>query len=252
MGYSIVRRDLNKCYRFNEYNEAIVYAKKNIEVKGVKEQYQKLVAEKDNYIQDIKNITESEKENENKKYHDWGNWYKKKNLCVRVTLALVIITIINVIFGGFLPSGLHNFLTILGLFLFIMIPLSVVTKVGEFISEKAYYNYISPIDDKIMIRNNSFAEYSRECNKTIDDLFLLSLEPAHREMVMMRREQAKQHEEMMRMEQERLRLEQERIRIEKERQADTRNANEEARRTREVQERLLRIEQDREARYKCR
>lgn len=52
MEHSIVRYDLDKCYRFKEYNEASTYAKRNIEIKGVKEQYQKLIAEKDNYVQE--------------------------------------------------------------------------------------------------------------------------------------------------------------------------------------------------------
>ncbi|MDE5938128.1 MAG: hypothetical protein K2H37_03495 [Lachnospiraceae bacterium] len=252
MGYIGARYDLNKCYRFNEYNEAIAYAKKNMEIEGVREQYQKLLAEKDNYVQDIKGITEPEKENEDKKYTDWGNWIRKKNLCVRITIGFVIMTVINMVLGGVLPFALHTLIMKLSLFLFILIPASAVTKVGQIISERAYYKYMEPIGNRIRIRNNNFAEYARACNQTIDDLFLMSLEPAHREMVMMRREQAKQHEEMMRMEKERLKLEKERIRIEKERQVDARNANEEARRTREAQERLLRIEEDREIRYKCR
>lgn len=45
MAYSIVRRDLDKVYRYNEYNEAIAYAKKNIDVKGVKEEMQNLQKE---------------------------------------------------------------------------------------------------------------------------------------------------------------------------------------------------------------
>ena len=254
MEYSIVRYDLDKCYRFKEYNEASTYAKRNIEIKGVKEEYQKLIAEKDNYVQDIKNITEPEKRNEDKIYNDWENWHKRKKLFVGITLGLVIITIINILFGGFLPSVLHTLITILGLFLFIMVPASVVTKIGELISEKTYYNYMTPIGDKILIRNHSFAEYADKCNAKIDDLYLMSLEPAHREMVLMRREQTKQHEEVMRMERERIELEKERIRVEKERQADERSARaearDEARQSRKVQERLLQIEEDREMRYR--
>lgn len=254
MGYSIVRYDLDKCYRFKEYNEASAYAQRYMEVKGVKEQYQKLIAEKDSYVQDIKNITESAKENEDKIYNNWGNWYKKKTLCVRITLGLVIITIINIVLGRLLPSGLHTLMTILSLFLVIMVPATIVMKIEETISEKTYYKYMEPIRSEILIRGNSFAEYAGKCNAAIDDLYLLSLEPAHREMVMMRREQAKQHEEMMRMERERIELEKERIRVEKQRQADERTARaearEEAKQSRKVQERLLRIEEDREMRYR--
>lgn len=254
MGYSIVRYDLDKCYRFREYNEASAYAQRNMQIKGVKEQYQKLIAEKDNYVQDIKNITGSAKEDEDKKYNDWGNWHKKKTLCARIILGLVILTVINIMLGRFLPSGLHTLMTILSLFLFVLVPAYFVMKMGVFISEKAYYNYIKPIGDNILIRGNSFAEYANKCYAAIDDLYLLSLEPAHREMVMMRREQAKQHEEVMRMERERIELEKERIRVEKQRQADERSARaearEEAKQSRKVQERLLQIEEDRELRYR--
>ena len=256
MKYSIVRCNLEKLYNFGEYNKTMDYAKKNIEVNGVREQMQKLTAEKTTYVQKMRNITEPEKEKEDKKYHEWESWYKKKNICVWITIGLVIISVINLLLGSFLPHGLYKLFTLLGMLIIIMLPAYMVMKLGEFICENSYYKYTRPILENISALNIAFAEQSRKYYVSIDDLYLLSLDPAHREMVLMRREQAERHEEMMRMEQERIELEKERIRVEKARQADERAAREEARqeaeRSRKAQERLLQIEEEREFRYKSR
>ena len=252
MRYNIVRCDLERVYNFNEYNKTMDYAKKNIEVNGVREQIQKLTAEKNTYIQEMQNIIESEKENEDKKYHEWESWYKKKNICVWITIGLVAVSVINLLVGGFLPHGLHKLFTLLGLLIFIMLPASIVVKLLEFICGNSYYKYAGPVSEKISVLNIAFTEESRKYYKSIDDLYLLSLDPAHREMVLMRRDQAKQHKQIMRIERERIELEKERIRIEKARQADQKAAREEAEQSRKVQERLLQIEEDREIRYKTR
>lgn len=256
MKYSIVRCNLERVYNYNEYNKTMNYAKKNIEVNGVREQIQNLTAAKNTYIQKMRNITEPEKEKEDKKYHEWENWYKKKNICVWITIGLIAVSVINLLLGAFLPDGLHKLFTLSGLLIFIMLPASIVVKLVEFICGNSYYKYTRPILENISVLNIEFTETSRKYYVSIDDLYLLSLDPAHREMVLMRREQTKQHEEMMRMERERIELEKERIRVEKARQADERAARAEARqeaeRSRKAQERLLQIEEDREIRYKSR
>lgn len=143
MRYNIVRCDLERVYNFNEYNKTMDYAKKNIEVNGVREQIQKLTAEKNTYIQEMQNIIESEKENEDKKYHEWESWYKKKNICVWITIGLVAVSVINLLVGGFLSHGLHKLFTLLGLLIFIMLPASIVVKLLEFICGNSYYNLSS-------------------------------------------------------------------------------------------------------------
>lgn len=70
----------------------------------------------------------------------------------------------------------------------------------------------------------------------IDDLYLASLEPTHRETVLMRREQERYQREMMQLQREQIRLENERM--------------EEQRKSRIAQEELLRIERMREERIR--
>jgi len=121
MKYSIVRCNLERVYNYNEYNKTMNYAKKNIEVNGVREQIQNLTAAKNTYIQKMRNITEPENEKEDKKYHEWENWYKKKNICVWITIGLIAVSVINLLLGAFLPDGLHKLFTLLGLLIFIML-----------------------------------------------------------------------------------------------------------------------------------
>lgn len=78
MAYSIVRRDLDKVYRYNEYNEAIAYAKKNIDVKGVKEEMQNLQKEAQIYKKDISDIVDPERENEEKNIMYWKSGSKQR------------------------------------------------------------------------------------------------------------------------------------------------------------------------------
>lgn len=101
-------------------------------------------------------------------------------------------------------------------------------------SKEQYDSYISELQYSA---RQLIGKYEKEVNalrNKIDSLYLNSLSPAHREMVLMRRDQERQHQERMRIEEERLRSQK---RIE-----------EEQRMARAAQEKLLQIEQDREDR----
>lgn len=261
MAYSIVRRDLNKVYRFNEYNEAIAYAKKNIDVKGVKEEMQNLQKEAQIYKKDISAIVDPERENEERKYNILDKWFKAKKICKWTLAGLFIVSIVNLIFGGFLPSFLHNALYVLWLFVILMLPAFLVTKIGEKICDKSYYDLIEKIDTRVIDRNESFAKKSRAYYEAIDNLYLLSLDPTLRVMVTMQREQAERDEqhrkEMKEMKDEVGRLQKELQRAEDARRRDAeqaRKAQDQARKTQERalwnQERLLQIEEDRERRIR--
>lgn len=81
-----------------------------------------------------------------------------------------------------------------------------------------------------------FHDIIGEAIQDIDTLYLRSLDPSHREMVLMRREQAEHNRKQEELEEERVRLENERLR--------------EAEKTRKAQEKLLKIEEEREKRYR--
>lgn len=232
----MIRYDLEKCFRFNEYNEASAYGRQNIDIKGVKDQLQSLQEAKDAYIREIKGITAPEREEEAKRFLTWEKWSKAAKCCLWILLGVLGVSIANLFIGGFLPNFLSNMLYLLWLFVIPALLAFAVTKVGEWLCDKSYNHYVSKIRIKVLIQNSSFADTSKSCYNAIDNLYLRSLDSAHREMVLMRREQAEHNKEMLRLEQQRQEKETQRL--------------EEERRTRKAQERLLEIEEERERRYK--
>ena len=92
---ALVRYDLNRVYRYNEYNKTIDYAKKYIDVNGVREQVQRLQAESEAYHKDIKDITEPEREAEEIKYHVWATWFKVMKICIWIMSGLIVCVVIN-------------------------------------------------------------------------------------------------------------------------------------------------------------
>ena len=235
MGYSIVRRNLDNCYRFKEYNEAIAYAKRNINVEGMKEQIEKLGQEKQRYKQNIENIINPEREPENNKYLAWEKWYKIKNLCFKIMIGVVGGTILCWILGMVL-SPWFSILGMLGVILSIIMILAAMAAKGvESVYAALYEKYMNKVEDRINAINVVFEYDAHQYYMTIDNLYLQSLDPAHREMVLMHREQTEHNREMKRLEMERQMKEAERL--------------QEERRTRQAQERLLAIEEERERRY---
>lgn len=236
MNSSIIRSDLDRCYRYNEYNEAMDYANKNINVEGMREQIDKLKNINQIYVQDIKSIIEPERESENNKYLQWENWNKVKIICIRIIAALFGVTVISFVLGACLWSGFKT-LGILGIILMILsIPVLITAKAAEFICAGIYKKCIDKLMDKINARNSMFGADAKRSYAEMDALYLQSLRPEHRETVLMHREQIEHQKEMERLERERNRKVEEQLK--------------EAKRMRVAQEHLLEIEKEREKRYK--
>ena len=225
MAHKIIRYDLDRVYRFIEYNEAINYANKYMGVKGVEEQVQNLQKELDIYKKDISAIVEPERKDEELKYNVWEKWFKANKICKWALAGFFLVSIINLIF-------LQNVLDVLWLFVILMIPAFIVTMIGVRIYSKNYSDYMNKLDARIGERNNRFANRARAYYEAIDNLYLNSLDPSHREMVLMRREQAEHNKELIRLKKEQQMRENERL--------------EEERRMRKAQERMLEIEEERE------
>lgn len=240
-GEEIVKINLDRVYRFAEYNNAISFAKQNLEIKGMQELITKLNSVKEDYCINVQKITEPEKEIENDKYKLYAKWHKAKIISKWITIGTFIIG-----FGSGVLSDIFRdveqvalFLNRMEVFLFVtifMLPILIVAKIGEFICDKLYKNYTTKILKKINPLNADFAYKASRYYEEMDNLYLASLEPAHREVVIMRREQAEHNERMRQYEKDRQKIESERL--------------EEVKKTRKAQEKLLEIEEERERRYK--
>lgn len=236
----MIRCNLDNMYRFGEYNKAMDYAKQNMAIKGVKEQALKLQEEGKTYEKNIKAITEPEKAEEDKRYQLWAKWDKVRKICKWTTIGLAIFSAVLFILGATLLSY-SNIWFVLWLLVLVLTILAgivlLVTKVGTWICEKSYIHYINnKIFEKVDAIDKIFIQKSRAYYQEIDNLYLQSLDPAHREMVLMRREQAEHMRQQAELERERVRVENARL--------------QEAEKTRRAQERILAIEEERERRYR--
>lgn len=232
-----IRYNLDQCYRFNEYNKAISYATKYIDIKGIKELALNLKQTADKYEKDIAKIVNPRRENEERKYNQWKNWNRIKDICKWIAIGLISLAVFSYIINIFINIGnmaLEYIFLLSVLFTIVTIPLFFVAKVGEFICRNIYNHFVKSIKEEIDNQNFLFAEESRNTYRAMDNLYLISLDASHREMVLMHREQIEHNKKMEHLEKERQRKEEERLREQK--------------RARKVQERLLEIEEERERR----
>lgn len=242
-GKNLSRVNLEQCYNFGEYNKTYSYGRENLRIAGMKELLIHLDGECEKYKADIAAIAGANRDKEARQYQLWSKWHKAKQVCLWAVIVFVVLWVTMGVAGSFLDeplairymTALFGFLIMLGILAFIVL------KVGEVICADNYSNFARAIFKEIEYRNMLFANTAREYYKKADDMYLASLDPAHREMVLMRREQAEYNNEMLKMERERL--------------AEQRRASkaqedmlEEQKRAGRAQEQLLDIELERERR----
>lgn len=235
------RYDLDKVYFMNEYNEAVAYGNTYININGVKEQLQNLEKERQRYFENVANIVNPEREKEEVKYRQYEKWAKIAKTCKWTEILFIAIFIAFMLFYKYLPIGFRTsvllalFEILLMLYPFILGPiLFIIAKVIKYGYDRSYKQYIESISNKLGNLGNGFMRASRDCYKEIDNLYLLSLDATHRELVLLRRQQETLAQDMMHLEKERQKAEKERLN--------------EQRKTREATEQLLNIEIERERR----
>lgn len=235
------RYDLNKVYFMNEYNKTISYGNANVNINGVKEQLQHLESEKKRYFENVARIVNPEKENEEIKYHQYEKWAKVEKIYRNAEIILIAICIVGMFTFKHFPIWFRTSL-FFGLFEILLVLLTVIigpllfiiTKIIKYIYGLRYQHYIESISDMLNTLGNNFAKISINYYEKIDNLYLCSLDPAQRELLLLHRQQEKHNQDMLRLEKERQKAEKEHF--------------EEQRRTRAATEELLAIEREREDR----
>ena len=137
---------------------------------------------------------------------------------------------------GFRTSLFVGLLEVMVAFLtvFVVPIFFIITKIIKHGYGIRYKRYIELVSNKLNNLGNGFIRTSIDYYDAIDNLYLLSLDTTHRELVLLRRQQEVHNQDMLRLETERQKAEKERL--------------EEQRRAREAAERLLSIEIEREKR----
>ncbi len=229
----IRRTDFHYLYQTKAYEMAVNFANQNIAVEGVKEQLEVIRNDYAEYDRQIQNVVSAEAVNEKNTYDLWKKWNRRK----RIALRVVVISIIPALFLGLRNIFLTLFIQFPALLALLGGAISgTVFKIVEATYEKQYESYVRTIEQRIRNINDAYVSKTNAMKREIDNLYLASLDPTHREIVLMRRDQERQHQERMHMEQQRLNSQ--------------RAAEEEQRRTRQAQEELLYIEREREKRYR--
>lgn len=111
-------------------------------------------------------------------------------------------------------------------------PVAIVTYLGGKWYRQQYQKYVGELSGKIDSLGKAFKKVSEDYYRTIDNLYLNSLDPTQRQFEIMRREQAAQSQKLIQAQEEAQRLQKKLI--------------QEQKRTRLTQEQLLEIERKRE------
>lgn len=237
------RYDLDKVYFMNEYNKAVAYGHQNVNIAGVNEQLQGLEREKKSYLEQVESIVNPEREIEHGKFQQYEKWAATEKKYKWAEIVLILALVVRLTIFRVLPIGLRTSLifTLFDLLLMLLVLLAgplafIVAKVVKHGCAMRYKQYIDSIANKVNGLGSSFTRTCLSYYDKIDNLYLLSLDSAHRELILLRRQQERQHHDMIRLEKERQRTEEERLR--------------EQRRTAQATEELLAIEKEREKRLR--
>lgn len=201
------RTDLDRVYYYEECEKTLAYAEEKMSVNGVLEYYKKMKVEKNNYTSDIDSIVNPKREEEEKRYFSLEKWTKIRQISAWTCIGGLIFFIIVMIFDSKINGLLEGIATLCGVLLtpvsFLMF---VVTKIGEVVCSMIYERLVQDIMEKIRVREKEFIALCQKYYKEIDDLYLYSLTPEHRETVLLRRDMAEQHKEHIQMAERQLRI----------------------------------------------
>lgn len=218
------------------------YAQRNIEVKGVENLLAEANANEAEYLKKKETLIEQNAERlaiaENAMTQA-----ERKNALFSLAWKLGIPAwLILMIVAGFTAGILRSIFTLIGFVAFAAIPVgligSIVTSPRKRNAAREYDSIISPLREIANNAANVYGNTNELLYTSIDDLYLSSLDPAHREVVLMRRDQERQHQETLQAQREHQAI------IESE-QRRTREAMEESA---SATRRLLDIEEERERR----
>lgn len=235
---------MDKVYYFYEYNRTIDYGNPKVNIKGVAGVLRALEQEKDVYFQKVTDIANAERSVEETRYNQYAEWRRRgKNLgfleIFLIVAYIVRLTVVKYLFPISLRTSVLFSLgdVLLTLLVFFIGPIAFAIAEAARCGYGIRYNqYIKSVSAKIHSLGMDFEERARTYYKQIDNLYLQSLDPTQRELILLRREQEAHNKKMLQMEQERKNIEQQHLW--------------EQQRARQATEELLVIEKERERRRK--
>lgn len=238
-------------------------AEQYAEVPGIDEVLKEKDEKRSEFVSETKKLVAEVSEIEKEKYTMWEMVNKKactyKIAVIAMIILFVISGIVSACHSSSIVRGILSVLQVLcGLLGLVGAGLFAYFKILEVIKRKDYLKFYKEKVSEGEELASKYRAIARKLYVRIDDIYLNSLEPAHREMVMMRRDQERQHQERMELQrahqrkmeaeqkayQRRLENEQ-RMRLDEQKKHEKRLVKEQ-RKARIAQEELLYIEKERE------
>lgn len=242
-GDKVSRVNFESFYGKKVYNEVMTLGNQNKNVEGVMEIVNKVEEKYQSHCKVVREFSEKEGDTEYTKYKRWYSVHRCKSISKIVFIGMLIFYILSCILCLFLQGALGSIIVFLQDIVLVLFPLVCVVFTGSKVTEMIFsFVYNSYAKNIAKVGNEMVGKFRMEINKfghQIDEMYLNSLEPAHREVVLMRRDQERQHQEMMKKKaahyEEMRKIQEKTLR--------------EQQKIRKTQEKLLEIERDREARY---
>lgn len=245
MGKQYTRIDLDHHYSNSPYKKAEAYYKQNKSISGTESVMQRIKTARENYLAGMEQYIAQERPREEACFSK----VKEKGAKKQMFKGLFFAAVLAIFLIGWLDGKLHSsaanlLLLLLGMlvlaFAAVTLVVMLIYKGQEALAENAYRRYVEEAQSGFNRINGAHNALMAALYTEIDDLYLASLDPAHREVILMRRDQERQHQEAMQMQKKALQAQKE----------HQRTIEEEQRRARKAQEELLAIEQERERRYR--
>lgn len=227
-----------------DFSKTRNYAQRNIEIEGVANFLVEAEANETAYLQKKESLIE-----QNAKSLSIAESAKTQAAAKNAKFSLawkagIVCWIASMIIAGFTSGIIRDVLTIVGFVAFVAIPVGLIgsfaTSSKKRSTAKEYDSMIGSLRETASNAASVYGNTNELLYTKIDDLYLSSLDPAHREVVLMRRDQERHHQETLQAQREHNEI------IEQE-QRRARAAQEESAR---ATQRLLDIEEERERRRK--
>lgn len=240
---SLCKIDINNFYNVSIFESTIYWAKQYNVTQEIDQNISIIEDKKRDYNNEFDDLFKRAQPILDQKFNTYKSIEQKKDFFKRLGIADYIIFFLCIILLG--QSVLYSNL-ILRIFIFLFLIIAFLSMfiggITAFIFvmkskklQKEYNSYVHELECEVHQITAKYENFISALKNTIDNLYLNNLDPAHREIVLMRRDQERQHQERMRIEEKRLRSQQ--------------HLEEEQVKARYAQEQLLQIELEREKRY---
>ncbi len=239
--------NINEWYSPDGFEDALRFANKYQEIIGVEENICQLQDYYDGYKQEMKAFIERENAQAERMKNTYLKMIDRASLLRTISKVSFVVMIVGIVLAAYFsskPTSSYWISEILSLICCLGILSGFLCGIGAIVYRACYKIYGKKYERhmEILLEEKEFiqAKYYngvRPIRDEVDRLYLNSLEPSHREIVLMRREQDRYQRQMISMQ----RQQQE---TQKEHQ---RKLEEEQQKTREAQEKLLKIEQEKNA-----